>query len=205
MPDGIAPPRLGREFVGLTRVFRAECKRVDLEFDDAIAAIRRPLDRRLKRHPRLRHEMIAQATRLYENTMPAKFRIGAVTITPDRDEFEIRETRLTASWLRNVHWADDDNELGIAVARFTLKLDAGRLRERWEPVAVVSAHSLARWFERSGHRDHALLIRDLALLASADDVGGDEVATPEGCWLGSVIGMKGDRGASRARNVRTWR
>jgi hypothetical protein len=50
---------------------------------------------------------------------------------------------------------------------FTVALSERRLSERWHPIALVSAHALARWFERSGKRDHSVLVRELAVLADA--------------------------------------
>ena len=75
----------------------------------------------------------------------------------------------------------------------------------WVPVAIVSLHALARWFERSGLRDHAALLTALAVLADAAE-DGDEVETPDGGrWLGGIEPMRGtDRQTAHARNIRTW-
>jgi hypothetical protein len=75
----------------------------------------------------------------------------------------------------------------------------------WPPIGIVSAHAVGRWFERTGLRDHAMLLRDLAVLVDAGD-DGDRVATPEdGSWLGGVEPMRGSDGSiARARSIRTW-
>jgi hypothetical protein len=205
MSATLAPPRVGAEHRGLARRFRDEVRSVDLVFDRTVAAICRPLRARLQRHPRLRHELVAQAVRLYHSTTPARFRIGEVAVTPDRDQFAIKETRITSTWLRCASWEDDEPEPGVAVIRFSLKLEGGRLKDRWDPAALISLHALSRWHERSGHRDHAILVRDLSLLASVDPGDGHEIETPDGCWLGGVVGMKGPKVATRTRNIRTWR
>jgi hypothetical protein len=146
------PPRIGREFVGLARVFRNEVRAVDKQLHDVVEAVMAPLHGRLKRHPRLRHEQIVQAERVYRGRVPEKFRIGAIVVDRDRARFAIVEVRLTATWLRDDRWDDDGQEPGVAMADFYLKLIDGKLRAWCEPSAICSLHSLARWHERTGHR-----------------------------------------------------
>jgi hypothetical protein len=193
------------EFRGAARVFRDEVKRIDKEMDRALATIAKPLVVRLRRHPRLRHELIAVAVHQYRRTVPVEFRFGEVEVTPDRDAFEIAEIRATATWINSVEWDSDAIEAGIAVARCTLTMrPTVGLVHIWMPRAVVSMHAIARWFERSGSRDHDRILADLAVLAdSAGD--GDHVATPGGFWRGEMEVMEGtDKVTARARNVRTW-
>jgi hypothetical protein len=192
------------EFRGLARQFRTAVQVEDKAFDRALAVICKPLRLRLRSHPKLRHETIAGAVRLYRLTVPADFRLSEPTIEPDRETFAISERRVTASWLHDTKWeyADGYDEPGIGLCTFTLALDRGRLRERWAPIAVVSFHALARYFERSGKRDHADLLADLRLLLVAQD--GDEVPTERGSWIGAVITMKDKHGTARARSIRTY-
>jgi hypothetical protein len=196
------------EYRGLARLFRDEVKAVDVRLDRTLVTIAAPLNARLRRHPRLRHEQIAIAVKLYGRDVPAAFRLGEVEVHPDRDAFEITETRLTATWMNATAWRDDDaTEQGIAVARFALAMRPRRgMAQVWTPVALISAHAIGRWFSRTGLRDHAALVRDLAVLALAADDGDDRVATPVGgCWLGAVETMRGaGKVTARARNVRTW-
>jgi hypothetical protein len=192
---------------GLARQFRASVRTEDLAFDAALAAIVKPLRSRVRHHPRLRHEQLAQAGRLYRTTIPSGFRIGAAAIAPDRATFEIREHRLTASWLHDSRWEGDADysEPGVGLMRFMLALKDGKLTERWHPIALVSAHALGRYFERSGKRDHVALVAALALLVDARDAGGDTVATDgDGAWIGAEVLMRGPHGTTRARTVRTW-
>jgi hypothetical protein len=148
-------------------------------------AVTTPLHRRLQHHVRLRHELAQSAVTIYRKLAPADFRIGEVTMLPYRDKFCIRETRITATYLKAVDWSDDDYEPGVAIAAFSLRLDHGRLRPRWIPSVMVSAHALARWFERTGHRDHALLVRDIVALAGAGNCG--RAGTAAGRLLPSVV------------------
>jgi hypothetical protein len=128
--------------------------------------------------------------------------LAKITVLPDRDRFSIEETRITATWLHHRTWASGDGEPRIAVAVFTMKLEGGKLL--WTPKALVSAHALARYFEKSGHRDHAVVLRNLGTLADAPGKG-DEVETADGCSVGSVMRIRGKQGTTLARNVRTWR
>jgi hypothetical protein len=200
------PPRIGREFVGMARVFRNEVRAVDQQFNDVVQAVMAPLHGRLKRHPKLRHEQIVQAERVYRGRVPEKFRIGDIVVDRDRARFAIVEVRLTATKLHDDHWDDDGHEPGVAMADFYLRLIDGRLRAWCEPSAICSLHSLARWHERTGHRDHGLLVRDLSLLAGVDTAGdAGEVPTPDGAWVGTMVKMRGPKRTTRALNVRTWR
>jgi hypothetical protein len=136
--------------------------------------------------------------------VPETFRIGDVTTLPDRDRFAISETRITATYLKAFDWADDDVEAGVAIAEFSLRLDRGKLWKRWMPSVMISAHALARWFERTGHRDHAMLVRDITALARTADCG-DGIAVADGCWLGGMTLMRGpDRAEATVLNIRTF-
>jgi hypothetical protein len=198
-------PKVPAEFRGAARLFRNEVKRVDEVMDPALAAIAKPLVARLRRHPRLRRELVAAAVHQYRRTIPAAFRFGEIEVTPDRDKFAIRETRLTATWINAVSWHPDAVEAGIAIAscKLTMRPKVG-LVHIWKPRAIISLHAIARWFERSGSRDHERLLADLAVLtALGDDC--DHVATPGGFWRGEMETMEGkDKLTTTARNVRTF-
>jgi hypothetical protein len=203
--ETLTKPKVPAEYRGLARLFHDEVKRVDVRLDRAVAAIAAPLRARLRRHPRLRDEQVAIATKLYARDVPAAFRLGEIEVTPDRDAFEIAELRVTATWINATAWDSDAHEPGVAIARYAMALDHGRLAMRWTPRAIVSMHAIGRWHERSGLRDHAMLLRDLSVLAAADDAD-EKVATPDGgFWLGAMQVM-GDvhKVPVHARNVRTW-
>jgi hypothetical protein len=201
------------EFVGLARLFRGQCKVEDSAYDGAVLAIAKPLKARLTRHPKLRHEQIAQAERLYRSTVPAKFRVGELAIERDRAKFGIAEVRICPAWFNSSLWQDENyREPGCALCEFAMFVEAGKLRHTIKPIAVVSLHALGRRLERGRGREQAALIRDIALLAGA--TGDGDVATPEadGLWVGHMVKMQGQNLASTdpqgwalARAVRTWR
>jgi hypothetical protein len=201
-------PRLPMEFRGLARAFRGGVRLEEVRFDQVLASIVLPLKRRLAHHPKLRHEQAAQAERLYRSVVPSRFRLSEVEVIRDRSKFSIREARLTATWMKSSDWQDDTDEIGIAVCTFELSLSNRRLSATWRPHGVASLHCLGRWFQRSGRRDHALLIRDLAVLLHAGEAGevrnGDTVPTADGTWCGSVADLKGEGSTYRCRAVRTW-
>jgi hypothetical protein len=170
-------PRVPAEFTGLARVFRNAVQTEDRAFDKAVGVIAKPLRARLRHHTKLRHEIVSGAVRLYRLIVPSGFRIGDVGVAPDREAFAIREARLGVTLMNAEAWGNPDyGEPGVTVARFSLSLHQGRLRERWTPVAIVSLHSLARRLERHHDRSHAALVADLALLLDA--AHGDAVEAP---------------------------
>jgi hypothetical protein len=69
--------------------------------------------------------------------------------------------------------------------------------------AIVSLHALARHFERTGNRDYAVLVADIAALADPDpDI--EKGPTPSGLfWLGRVMQMTGPKQQGPVRAVRT--
>jgi hypothetical protein len=198
-------PKVPAEYRGLARCFRNEVRAVDEVMDPALAAIAKPLVARLRRHHRLRHELIAAAVKTYRMTVPSAFRFGEVEVTPDRDAFEIAETRATATWINSRDWDRDATEAGVAITCCTLAMRPRvGLVHVWMPVAIVSLHAIARRIERGADRSHGALLADLAVLIDGGG-DGDHVATSGGFWRGEVETMEGtDKVAVRARNVRTW-
>jgi hypothetical protein len=201
----VEKPKVAAEYRGLARLFRDEIKAVDVRMDKALAVVAKPLVARLRRHHRLRHELIAVAVKTYRMTIPAEFRFGEIEVRPDRDAFEIAELRATATWINSRDWDSDATEAGVAIARCSMAMRPKvGLVHVWMPVAIVSLHAVARWFERSGSRDHGCLLADLAALTAPGD-DDDRVATPGGFWRGEMEVMEGtDKVTARARNVRTW-
>jgi hypothetical protein len=80
-----------------------------------------------------------------------------------------------------------------------------RVVETWVPIASISMHALARWFERSGFRQQEALIAALATLVDAP-AEVEQVTTERGYWLGGVIDVM-DHQLGREvplRSTRTW-
>ena len=58
-------------------------------------------------------------------------------------------------------------------------------------------------FERTGNRDHGVLVDDIAVLADASE-DQDKVPTPTGYfWLGGMMAMRGPKQQGPVRAVRT--
>jgi hypothetical protein len=169
---------------GLGRVFRQRVVEIDAAFQAALAPILDPLRARLRHHPKLRASQVADAERLYVRTIPAMFRIGGITGAKTRTAFAVTENRITSSWLYADDWnSPDHREHGLSVAKFVLAAKDGTLMTGWTSIAAVSPHAIARWHERSGRRDHAALVRDLAVLADPTET--EATPTPSGGrWLG---------------------
>jgi hypothetical protein len=199
-------PKVPAEYRGLARQFRNEVRAEDEVFDRALGRVAAPLIARLRRHPRLRHELIAAATKTYTNAIPRTFRLREVEVEPDRDDFAIGEVRLTATQIHSTAWTNDDNEPGVGIAHIALAMRPRKgLVRVWTPVAIVSLHALSRWHERTGWRDHGALVRDLAVLADATDDGDRVPTNGGGYWRGRSEPMLGTDGSTAtARNVRTW-
>jgi hypothetical protein len=198
-------PRVTAEARGWVRVFRAEVRAADERFETALAGVITPLRERLRRHTRLREEQARIAALAYRREAPPEFRLGELSITPDRDRFMVQETRLIATWFCATAWGDDDaREPGVALVTYTVRLERGRLRVGWVPLAIISGHALGRFFERTGRRTHAALVADLAVLADAGP-DGDRVAVGDGWWMGAVVPMQGKHGITSARSIRTYR
>ena len=133
------PARVPFEFIGPARVFRDKVKVVDTAMDEALVVITAPLRARLKRHHKLRTEMLADTTRRYNALVPAEFRIGEVEGTKHKTEFAIVETRLSASLLHCIAWVDPEiREPGVTICKFTFSVHKGRLQRRWTPTCNVS-------------------------------------------------------------------
>jgi hypothetical protein len=205
MLDAPVSARVGAEFTGLARVFRSTVMAVDRECDAVLNKIARPLRERLRRKPTLRPEHAIEANRAWGKLMPNEYRLGERRFFPARTEFIIAETRLSGSWIYNDEWNSGVREIGISVCDLVLSVRRGKLCWEWKPRVCISLHALARRIERGAERDHAALVRDLAVLVESD-AGSERVGTQGGFWLGAVIEAMNDqkRRGCTIRNVRTW-
>jgi hypothetical protein len=126
MSAPLSAPRVPAEFDGLARQFRAEVDRIDKQMSRALAVITGPLRSRVRRHPKLRHEHIVQAERLYRSTVPPDFRIGEVEVNRDRAAFAVSETRLSLIWMNDIAWQDTTyREPGVALCDYVMRLADG--------------------------------------------------------------------------------
>jgi hypothetical protein len=163
-------PKVPAEYRGLARVFRDAVKRVDEVMDKALATIARPLAARLRRHHRLRHELVAVAVKTYRMTVPAAFRFCEIEVRPDRDAFEIPEHRATATWINSTTWNSDATEPSLAIPHCSLAMRPSRgmarstLTQVWMPRGNRQ-HARSRPLVRAGTgwRDHDRPLADLAV------------------------------------------
>ena len=89
LADVAISTKVPAEFIGLARVFRAEVKMVDAVVEEALDLICAPLQARLARHPKLRHEQVAGTGRQYDQLIPSQFRIGPVSAMRHRTKLEL--------------------------------------------------------------------------------------------------------------------
>lgn len=197
--------RVGAEFAGMARRFRAAVHDADAQAEIALAAITAPLKRRLSTAPSLRHEQVMAAERSWRLTMPVAFRCGEILVHRGR-EFCIGEARVSATRISNpIEWGDAAIEPGVSVILLAVSVRKNRLNVIRHPLASISAHALARRFERGASRDHASVLDDLcAFLDAGED--GERVAAGNGYWIGSIIPAIDERTKERVRlrNVRSF-
>ncbi len=205
--DGVVAlaPRVAAEYIGRARLFRDAVVVADKRMAVALTEITAPLRARLRRWPFLRPEHVVKTEREWLRLVPSEFRVGAVRIDRSGREFEISETRATASLLFDNQWQDKDSERGVMLSTATLAVRDGRIQQCWCPLAIVSLQALARRIECRATANNEAIFRDLARLVDADpDV--DHVDTNNGCWIGSIMTAT-DAGAGRIvelRSVHGW-
>jgi hypothetical protein len=151
---------IAAEFKGLAREFRRRVEAADSVYGVALNKIVRPLEARLARKPKLRDgTMIDVARALQAINHPFRFRLSIDT--PKRGHLHIVDWMISTSTDREEGWDDFEKTTCI------LKVDIttlGGVRVKTKPIATISGHALARWFQRSGSRDQAKLLADLTHL-----------------------------------------
>lgn len=136
--------------------------------------------------------------------MPGAFRLGGILVQRDR-VFRLGECRLSATHITNPTAWGDAAEPGVSLIMLAMEVHKGSLGIIKRPLVSLSAHALARRFERSLSRDHAAVLRDIgALLDATDD--GDRVPAGGGYWIGHMITATDERTRQRVkiRNVRSY-
>jgi hypothetical protein len=152
MLDSLERDRVGSEFVGLARVFRTEVKRIDTRMDAALSPLVASLRTRLRRHPRLRHEQIAGAERVYRMSIPGEFRIGEVDVVRDRARFAISPaSRPSCSGAHSFAIADlanfygPDHTVGQVLRRMRCSRGCGgQVGAAWLETGPISMHGSGR-------------------------------------------------------------
>jgi hypothetical protein len=196
--------RVGAEFLGLARVFRQTVVAADAELNAALRPIVVPLMRRLERKTSLRPDTAIDTARVWEGmTAGQRFRLGFTANANDGRSLTIDEVRVSSISFRDNSWDDPSWEPGVSITKVSLTAD-GQLKLQVTPLVVTSLHSLGRYIERSGNRDHDLLVADLLPLLQA--TRDERIAAGPGAWLGGLRKVYGadDKRCFVVRNVRTY-
>jgi hypothetical protein len=152
-----------------------------------------PLCKRLHKKRALRAESVPDLIRAYRS-IAVPYRFSLDIASPDRGHLVITDIFLGSTEDRDPAWEDWEKNIGILQLRLTT---VGGFRIRTTPLATISGHAIARWYERSRSRDEARLIEDLRALADDADVSLDAdrpshlVMSMSGAWLGPVIAAVG--------------
>ena len=175
--------RLGREHIGLGRVFRNAVLNEEMAWRPGALKIIRSAQKRLAHKPTLRRRGVIDLMRLW-TALPAKYRMSLEFEDDGAGRLTIREIATASSAIQFQNWSPSPEwEPGVSLLRTVVTTDSFARFDAY-PFVIVSLHALARWFERSGSRDHELLIRDLRSLIDTDS-NSDRVPTGNGGeWLG---------------------
>ncbi len=169
------------EHLGLARRFRQDVMRTDDRLLTALPRITAPLQRRLARKPGLRQDAAIDFARAWRMAT-GPYRLAHDADVRAKDSITITELRLAATGWRHPHWETWEDGVGIVHVQLTTQ---GGFKVETTPLVVVSLHALARWFERTGQREHKLLVNDLTPLLAGRDA--ERVVVRAGIWLGGLI------------------
>jgi hypothetical protein len=171
----LARTPVSAEARGLARDF---CRRVGREAalinEQAIGA---PLRRRILRHPdrRPRDALLVDLERSWRKTEPQQFRLAFCCDWQGRDVSLNERAVTTLRAFRLDHW--DSNDYGVEVIDTWFEVRRGRAQAGLRSCMVIGSHALGRWFERSGSKSHAHLLKHIAIGAAVD--ASDRVAFPD--------------------------
>jgi hypothetical protein len=191
------------EFRGAARVLHQRLCETDNLVEVTLRAMH-PLKERLKRHPfkPLRQDTLIDAKRTWLRDMPAFGSLARFCKIQDRWQPCFYELRLGASRFGRDDWVVPTD--GVLVILIGATVRHGVLTIRAVILATVSAHALARRYER-GRRDEASVFDDLSTLAfnyptliETSDWWNCSVS--EGTWTGYSVRA----GTDAALNVSTF-
>ena len=95
---------------------------------------------------------------------------------------QITDIVIGSSKDREESW--EDWEKTTAILRINIST-VGGIKVSSAPVATLSGHAIARWYQRTGCRDQAKLLRDIGMILDAAEP--DRVVVPSGVWLGKTV------------------
>jgi hypothetical protein len=186
------------EFRGLAREFRRQVEISDMAHIKAVKNIASQLQDRLTRKARLRDDMVTDIARAVQ-AINHPFRLRIHIDRPKRGHLRITEFVIGSSMDREADW--DEWEKTTAILRVTLTTEGG-LDIKTDPIATISGHAIARYYERTRTRDQTKLLSDLAVVIDAKEA--DHVATPSGVWLGPITHAHEGERRLLIRTVRTY-
>jgi hypothetical protein len=202
---------IGAEARGLARDF---CHRVGQEARLLNKrAIGEPLRRRMARYPDRppRDDILRDLERTWRDVEHQQFRLDFHSIRKSRD-FYIMERAITViDAFRLRHW--DSNDYGVTVMDTWMEVRGGRARAGVRSRMWIGSHALARWYQRSGARSDACLLRDIGLGAAIDPLNRtaypnlDDIRVPtngiEG-WRGAIMLSPEEEGDDLVFHARTF-
>ena len=152
------------EYKGLARLFRQRVETAERNYDDALVAkVIEPLRQRLARKPTLRREAVADITRTLAE-LNNEWRISSVVEILKRGHLRITEHVIGAAHNKEDHWDEWDRSIGIIRVVVTTE---GGVKVATDPIATVSGHAIARYYERTTSRDDAKLLADIGTILDA--------------------------------------
>jgi hypothetical protein len=190
------------QWKGQTRLLFADIARADDALMEAVAAIGEPLQRRLVSHRGLRQEQIIDTQRAWRQRVSAAFRLKLEFMPSPAKKptaLVIRDTRLHVGTRIRADW--EKPERSIAVGRLVVSTLGGEFVTWGEPIALVSEHAVARWFERTPDRSREAMLRDFGALMEPSEA----VGTTYGAWLADKTHSRDGNGEPRVIwSVRTY-
>jgi hypothetical protein len=176
------------EFTGMARLLRQRLAEQDELVDMAISALR-PIRDRLRRHPKkpIRDETLLHAKRAWER-LPAFGSLGRTCDIRDARAPRFHELRAGPTKFSGPDWQHPTD--GIVVVLIGASVQGGSFRVSAPILAVLSAHALARRYER-GQRSDLSVLADLEVLATSfprliETADRFNCPVADGTWTGNV-------------------
>jgi hypothetical protein len=93
-------------------------------------------------------------------------------------------------------------ERTTAIIKIEVNTQPGGVNAFSTPIATISGHAIARWYQRSVSRDQAKLLMDLGYLMHSREP--KRVQSPSGVWCSHIIRAHSGARQLVIRNVRTF-
>jgi hypothetical protein len=191
-----------KQYVGQARLLINRIKSLNESLDTSARAVYAPIAERARRNPTPRYERSVEAVRAWECNVPRDGRLD-ITVELERKSLSISDLRLSYALYSKDDWVAYHTP-SLLINRYDLQASHGHTGLKTTTLALLSLHTLARWYERSGSHSEAVLFNDLlflahtcdALRAMARKTGRWELHAPSGGRFMGSIGWR-IRGANR--------